>query len=112
MGIHTGRAGVGDERYHGLGVHRAARIGAAAHGGQVLVSSSATRELVEEERRPGRRLRDLGEHRLKDLDRPERLYQLDIEGLADRVPAAQGRAGRGAAPAAATRVLLVGRSPA
>ena len=49
MGLHTGEPAVGDERYVGLGVHRAARIGAVAHGGQVLLSSP-TRELVEEER--------------------------------------------------------------
>jgi len=79
MGLHTGEPAVGDERYVGLGVHRAARIGAVAHGGQVLLSS-ATRELVEDEA-GGVAVRDLGFYRLKDIDRPERLYQLDIEGL-------------------------------
>ena len=79
MGLHTGEPAVGDERYVGLGVHRAARIGAVAHGGQVLLSS-ATRELVEDEL-GGVSVRDLGSYRLKDIDRPERLYQLDIEGL-------------------------------
>ena len=78
MGLHTGEPAVGDERYVGLGVHRAARIGAAAHGGRCCsrarpASSSRTcrRGLV----------RDLGSYRLKDIDRPERLFQLDIEGL-------------------------------
>jgi peptide/nickel transport system substrate-binding protein len=79
MGLHTGEPEVGEERYVGLGVHRAARIGTAAHGGQVLLSG-ATRELVEEEK-AGVVVRELGSYRLKDIDRPERLYQLDIDGL-------------------------------
>jgi len=84
MGLHTGEPAVGDERYVGLGVHRAARIGAVAHGGQVLLSSP-TRELVEEERE-GTRVRELGLFKLKDIDRPERLFQLDIEGLQTNFP--------------------------
>jgi predicted ATPase/class 3 adenylate cyclase len=70
MGIHTGTPHVTDEGYVGADVHRAARIAAAGHGGQILVSSS-TASLVE-----GDKLRDLGEHRLKDLAAPERIYQL------------------------------------
>jgi predicted ATPase/class 3 adenylate cyclase len=69
MGLHTGEAQASDEGYVGLDVHRAARIAAAGHGGQVLVSAS-TSTLVDVE------LRDLGAHRLKDLSAPERLYQL------------------------------------
>ena len=84
MGLHTGEPTVGDERYVGIGVHRAARIGSAAHGGQVLLSS-ATRELVEEEKQ-GVVVRELGSYRLKDIDRPEHLYQLDIEGLQTDFP--------------------------
>lgn len=80
MGLHTGEPKVGEERYVGIGVHRAARIGAAGHGGQVLLSST-TKELAEEELPPGVTIRDLGERRLKDLDQPQRLYQLDVEGL-------------------------------
>jgi len=80
MGLHTGEPRVGDERYVGLGVHKAARIAAAGHGGQVLLSRT-TRELVEDELPPGVTIRDLGERRLKDLDRPERLSQLVIDGL-------------------------------
>jgi len=80
MGLHTGEPRVGEERYVGIGVHKAARIAAAGHGGQVLLSST-TRELVEDELPPGVTIRDLGERRLKDLDRPERLSQLEIEGL-------------------------------
>ena len=84
MGLHTGEPAVGDERYVGLGVHRAARIGAVAHGGQVLLSS-ATRELVEDEV-DGVAVRELGAYKLKDIDRPERLFQLDIDGLQTDFP--------------------------
>ena len=70
MGLHTGEPTVTEEGYVGMDVHRAARIAAAGHGGQVLVSQS-TRDLVAAET-----LRDLGEHRLKDVDTPVRLYQL------------------------------------
>jgi predicted ATPase/class 3 adenylate cyclase len=69
VGLHTGTPLLAEEGYVGGDVHRAARIAAAGHGGQVLVSSS-TAQLVE------RDLRDLGEHRLKDLSAPERIYQL------------------------------------
>jgi predicted ATPase len=70
MGLHTGEPITTDEGYVGMDVHRAARIAAAGHGGQILVSHT-TRELV-----AGDGLRDLGEHRLKDLTEPERIYQL------------------------------------
>ena len=70
MGIHTGEPVLTEEGYVGIDVHRAARIAAAGHGGQVLLSK-ATYDLV-----PGAALRDLGEHRLKDLSAPERLFQL------------------------------------
>ena len=69
VGLHTGTPLLTEEGYVGADVHRAARIAAAGHGGQVLVSAS-TASLVEIE------LRDLGEHRLKDLSAPERVYQL------------------------------------
>src|SRR5438270_9010820 len=80
MGLHTGEPTVGGERYIGLGVHRAARIAAAGHGGQVLVSQT-TRELLRDDPLPDVTLRDLGEHTLKDLDEPERIYQLLAPGL-------------------------------
>src|SRR3954447_6841654 len=70
MGVHTGEPIVTDEGYVGIDVHRAARIAGVGHGGQVLVSQ-ATRELVGLDG-----LLDLGEHRLKDLTAPERIYQL------------------------------------
>jgi predicted ATPase/class 3 adenylate cyclase len=69
IGIHTGEPLVTHEGYVGLDVHRAARIAAAAHGGQVVLSRT-TRDLL------GSDLRDLGEHRLKDLVEAERLFQL------------------------------------
>ena len=69
IGLHTGTPLLTEEGYVGDDVHRAARIAAAGHGGQVLVSSS-TAQLVEIE------LTDLGEHRFKDLGAPERVYQL------------------------------------
>jgi predicted ATPase len=69
LGIHTGTPLSTEEGYVGADVHRAARIAAAGHGGQVLVSAS-TAQLVE------LGLTDLGEHRLKDLSAPERIYQL------------------------------------
>jgi ABC-type transport system substrate-binding protein/class 3 adenylate cyclase len=80
MGLHTGEPKVGDERYVGIGVHRAARIGAAGHGGQVLLSST-TKELAEEDLPAGVSIRDLGERRLKDIEPPQRVYQLEVEGL-------------------------------
>jgi predicted ATPase/class 3 adenylate cyclase len=70
IGIHSGTARVVEEGYVGVDVHRAARIAASGHGGQVLVSAS-TAELV-----GTGGLRDLGYHRLKDLSEPERIYQL------------------------------------
>ena len=70
MGVHTGTPHVAEEGYVGPDVNRAARIAACGHGGQVLVSASTASLLGAEG------LRDLGEHRLKDLSAPERIYQL------------------------------------
>src|SRR5687767_5013603 len=77
MGVHTGEGVVDGSGYVGLDVHRAARISAAGTGGQVLVSE-ATRALVADALPDGARLDDLGVHRLRDLTRSERLYQLTI----------------------------------
>ena len=85
MGLHTGEPLVGGERYVGIGVHRGARICAAGHGGQVLLSNT-TCELVEDDLPDDIRVRDLGEHELKDLKRPERLFQLEIDGLPSSFP--------------------------
>ena len=87
MGLHTGEGVlVADGDYVGLDVHRAARVASAGHGGQVLVSST-TRALVDGALPAGVEMRDLGEHRLKDLSRPERIGQLVIVGLPDHFPA-------------------------
>jgi predicted ATPase/class 3 adenylate cyclase len=86
IGIHTGQPAVTASGYVGLDVPCAARICASAHGGQVLLSQT-TRQLVEDELPDGIALRDLGEHRLKDLTRGQRLSQLVIPGLVDEFPA-------------------------
>ncbi|HEV2141678.1 MAG TPA: tetratricopeptide repeat protein, partial [Candidatus Dormibacteraeota bacterium] len=86
IGLHTGEAPLVGEEYIGLDVHHAARVAAAAHGGEVVISD-ATRSLVEPSLPPGLTVRDLGMHRLKDLVRPERLFQLVIEGAPDTFPA-------------------------
>jgi predicted ATPase/class 3 adenylate cyclase len=80
MGLHTGEPLSADTGYVGMDVHRAARICAAAHGGQILLSE-ATRILVEEDLPEEVSLRDLGEHRLKDLARPQHLSQVIAAGL-------------------------------
>jgi len=85
MGIHTGEPVVGEQRYTGVGVSRAARVGAIGHGGQIL-TSNATRELIEDDLPQGIVLRDLGRHKLKDIQRPERIYQVAAEGLPWKFP--------------------------
>jgi class 3 adenylate cyclase/tetratricopeptide (TPR) repeat protein len=80
MGLHTGVGMPADGHYVGLDVHRAARIAAAGHGGQILLSPT-TRELVAHHLPAGATLRDLGTYRLKDLPQPERLYQLVLPDL-------------------------------
>jgi predicted ATPase/class 3 adenylate cyclase len=85
MGLHTGEGILGGENYVGLDVHRAARIAEAGHGGQVIVSD-ATRALVANALPQGVSLRDLGRHRLRDLEVAEHLYDLVIEGLVAEFP--------------------------
>ena len=85
MGVHTGDGVLGGDDYVGIDVHRAARIADAAHGGQVVLSQ-ATRGLVEHTLPDGTSLRDLGEHRLRDIDDPEHLYDLVIEGTPSEFP--------------------------
>jgi predicted ATPase/class 3 adenylate cyclase len=106
MGLHSGDAQLGGDGYVGLDIHRAARIAAAAHGGQVLLSDS-TRSLVERELSPSIVIRDLGEHRLKDLDWPERLYQLEIPGRRNDFPPVRSIATTGHLPTETTS--FVGR---
>ena len=86
MGIHTGEAELSVDRYIGLSVHRAARVGAVGHGGQVLVSPTTAGLLDDEDDLPGVTLRELGTYWLKDIPRPVRLFQLDIEGLPTTFP--------------------------
>ncbi len=85
MGLHTGEGRLGGDSYIGLDVHRAARVAAAGHGGQVLVSA-ATQALAGASPPPGVGFTDLGQHRLKDLSRPEHLWQLTIDGLPAEFP--------------------------
>jgi len=92
MGIHTGQAAPANGRYTGLAVHRAARICTAGHGRQVLVSQ-ATQSLIEDEEEDlAFSLRDLGDQRLKDIERPVRLYQVDAPGLPTDFPPPRGEA--------------------
>jgi predicted ATPase/class 3 adenylate cyclase/DNA-binding CsgD family transcriptional regulator len=85
MGLHTGEPSLVAEGYTGMDVHQAARIMSAGHGGQVLLSQT-TRELVQHSLPDDVALRDMGEHRLKDLQRPGHLYQLVIAGLPSDFP--------------------------
>ncbi|MGH2372250.1 MAG: tetratricopeptide repeat protein [bacterium] len=80
MGLHTGEPVVAADGYVGLDVHRAARICAAGYGGQILISKT-TWALIRDDLPDSVVLKDLGEHRLKDLARPERIYQVIIPGL-------------------------------
>jgi len=85
MGLHTGDAVLGDEGYIGLAVHHGARIGAAGDGGQVLLSSITAR-LVAHQLPEGVELRDVGERVLRDLDAPEQLFELVIDGAESSRP--------------------------
>jgi predicted ATPase/class 3 adenylate cyclase/tetratricopeptide (TPR) repeat protein len=103
MGLHTGEPRLTEEGYVGLDVHRGARIAAVGHGGQVLLSQT-TRALVDAN------VCDLGAHRLKDLSAPERIYQLQIEGLPCDFPLLKTiEAGMKNLPA--PRTSFVGRAP-
>ena len=101
MGVHTGQASATPTGLVGMDVHRAARVAAAGHGGQVLVSE-ASAALVTEVLPPGASLEDLGVHRLKDMDGPERIFQLNVAGLDTEFPPLRTMPG---GPAAATRTL-------
>ena len=85
MGLHTGVCEERERDYFGPAVNRAARLEAVAHGGQVLISG-ATAELLSGSLADGVSLRDLGMHRLKDLGRPEQVFQLEAGFLADSFP--------------------------
>jgi YVTN family beta-propeller protein len=85
IGLHAGEPQVVGDRYVGLGVHRAARISAAAHGGQVLLSEAAAMLLADNEPADVS-IRPLGEYELKDFDGPERISQLVVGGLPSAFP--------------------------
>ena len=85
MGVHTGEAATTATGLVGVDVHRAARVAGLAYGGQVLLSETAA-ALVRDSLPPGAALRDLGVHRLKDLGRPEQIFQLGMAGLRAEFP--------------------------
>lgn len=85
MGLHTGEPWLAKEGYVGMSVHRAARIGSAGHGGQVLLSET-TAALVRDDLPAGVDLLDLNVHSLKDMRRPEHIFQLVIPGLPTDFP--------------------------
>src|SRR6188472_3759095 len=85
IGIHTGEGHLGADNYVGMDVHRAARIAAAGHGGQVVLSAT-TQALIGNNLADGLSLSDLGSHRLKDLPSLDRLWQLDVDGLPTEFP--------------------------
>src|SRR5215472_1228618 len=93
LGLHSGAAEERDGDYYGPAVNRAARVMQAAHGGQVLLSQVSA-GLLRGALPTGVSLRDLGEHRLKDLQEPERLFQLVARDLPDRFPRPRARGGR------------------
>ncbi|GAC1357003.1 MAG: LuxR family transcriptional regulator [Ktedonobacteraceae bacterium] len=85
IGLHTGEPKLTPDGYVGMDVHHAARIMSAGHGGQILLSPT-TRQLVEQHLPVGTYLQDLGEHRLKDLQRPSHLFQLSLQDLSVSFP--------------------------
>ena len=109
MGLHTGEASLVDGDYVGMEVHRAARIAAAAHGGQVLVSDT-TAAFLRFASPATVGLRDLGEFELKDLPYRQRLFQLDVAGLPREFPPPRARRITGNLPS--TRDEFVGRDDA
>src|SRR6266704_2620889 len=85
IGLHTGEPRLTADGYIGMDVHHASRIMSAGHGGQILLSPT-TRQLVEQHLPADTYLQDLGEHRLKDLQRPSHLFQLSLEDLTATFP--------------------------
>jgi predicted ATPase/class 3 adenylate cyclase len=88
IGLHSGEAHLAGDDYGGFEVNRAARVAAAGHGGQIVLSA-ATFELVADDLPTGVAGRDLGTYVLRDVPRPERLYQLDVPGLRNTFPPLQ-----------------------
>jgi predicted ATPase/class 3 adenylate cyclase len=85
MALHTGECEERDGDYFGPAVNRTARLEATAHGGQVVLSRS-TADVVADHLPPGVSLRDMGTHHLKNLARPEEVFQLEMEGLDTEFP--------------------------
>ena len=106
MGLHSGEPARHEDGYIGLDVHRAARIAAAAHGGQVVLSDT-TRHLVQSQLPADVTLRDLGWHRLKDIETPEHIYQLVPADLDEQFPPLRSLGARTSLPL--TLTPLVGR---
>ena len=86
VALHTGIADMRGGDYYGSAVNRTARLRSLAHGGQTVISG-ATQQLVQDSLPTGISLRDVGLHRLKDLTRPEHVYQVNGDGLVDEFPA-------------------------
>ena len=110
MGLHSGEPVRHEDGYVGLDVHRAARIAAVAHGGQVVLSE-ATRQLAGSRLPDQASLLDLGLHRLKDIEAPEHIYQLVAAGLPERFPPLKSTLAEATAPTAAWAAPIVGRVP-
>ena len=108
MGLHTGEGALGGGDYIGIDVNLAARIAAAGHGGQILVSD-VTRALVEHALPEGVALRALGRHRLKDFDDPRSVHDLVIDGLAADFPPIRSLIGSGRTNLGPERTSFVGR---
>ena len=106
MGLHSGEPTRHEDGYVGLDVHRAARIAAAAHGGQVVLSD-ATWHLAQSQLPAGVSVRDLGWHRLKDIEALERIYQLMVPGLQELFPPLKSLGAQSRLPAPLTP--LIGR---
>ncbi|HEX3243958.1 MAG TPA: adenylate/guanylate cyclase domain-containing protein, partial [Chloroflexota bacterium] len=105
MALHTGAAEVRDDDYFGPPLNRVSRLLNTGHGGQVLLSQ-VTAELVRDALPPDLMLLDLGEHYLRDIDRPERISQLAGEGLVESFPPLRGSVARiNNLPAARTRFI-------
>lgn len=101
MGLHSAEPFVHEDGYVGVGVHRAARICAAGHGGQILLSN-ATAGIIEDLGLKGIQLLDLGEHELKDIVGPQRLFQIVVDGLPSDFPPLNTVDAAGSQPAIVT----------
>ena len=110
MGLHSGEPTRHEDGYIGMDVHRAARIAAAAHGGQVVMSD-ATRLLAATRLPAGVSVRDLGFHRLKDIGAPEHIFQLAGPGLRERFPPLKSLGAQTSLPVPADAADRAGRGP-